>query len=254
MRTYTFFVRLFITMTIFILYSNCSEFSQSNIELTINSETIIYRIPVPGSDYIADKGEVYLVLSLTVKNIGKRKFHTNPLYITIADQSGRIYSYAGESCWLDKYFDSIDLQPGTNYGGVLAFKVPESIKSFKLYYDDEQGNRITKNLKDAGKPEKKKSKLVEETKKSVDKGVITRKILAKEFEKTYSDVGIRVEACGHDNKYLMFIHPMFASEDFRNGWVGEKEVMTMYKNAGFIRLYLADGQSSWYYIISDYAE
>jgi tetratricopeptide (TPR) repeat protein len=85
-----------------------------------------------------------LKLNVWIKNKSKEVRYANPNYFTLVTVSDRSFSVSSETYGLSRYFDAVDLQPGTETSGAIIFDT--SAKPKKLVYDEMMGTKISREF------------------------------------------------------------------------------------------------------------
>ena len=90
-----------------------------------------------GSGDFADKpspGNVFLVVNMTINNLGYDSFSVNPFYFSLASNnikySSSFYSYS-----LPNNLQSVDILNGGSLTGSLAFEVPSGTATYSMQYE-----------------------------------------------------------------------------------------------------------------------
>lgn len=116
---------------------NISESANdSNTKITLNN----VRYPTVINDINAEPGNQYVIINITVENIGK---DTNITYIWpqfILTSSGAREGMPNDidesaSARLENIFNGEDIGPGDKRQGELAFQIPEDAKDLKLRFE-----------------------------------------------------------------------------------------------------------------------
>mgnify|MGYP000083980634 CR=1 FL=1 len=82
------------------------------------------------------EGMRYLVLEVSIKNIGKREESTSALFFAVSDEKGIRYTVSVETFSLPGCFSGAKLLPGEVARGKICFEVPDTITGATLIYDD----------------------------------------------------------------------------------------------------------------------
>jgi hypothetical protein len=85
-----------------------------------------------------------LKLSVSIKNVSNEVRHANPNNFTLVTVDGRSYSVSSETYGLYRYFDAVDLQPGTETSGSIIFGTYAKPK--KLVYSELIGSTISREF------------------------------------------------------------------------------------------------------------
>ena len=81
---------------------------------------------------------IFLILDLTVENIGKKSEDFSPNLIKIIDERGREFEHDfNAEIWMDDEYDISyeQIQPGLSKRGKIIFDVPENLKGFIGVFD-----------------------------------------------------------------------------------------------------------------------
>ena len=81
-----------------------------------------------------DKGNIFLVLDMTIENKGYEEFNTNPNYFYVVINNIK-YDYSWASSGLDNRLPTIDLLNNGKVSGQLAFEVPTGSANFTPLYE-----------------------------------------------------------------------------------------------------------------------
>jgi hypothetical protein len=85
-----------------------------------------------------------LRLHVWIKNVSGAVRHANPNHFTLVTVEGRSYSVSSETYGLSRYFDAVDLQPGTETAGGIIFDTYAKPK--KLIYSELLGSTISREF------------------------------------------------------------------------------------------------------------
>lgn len=85
-----------------------------------------------------------LKLHVWIKNKSNEVRHANPNNLTLVTVKNRSHSVSSETYGLSRYFDSVDLQPGTQTSGAIIFDTWEKPK--RIIYDEGIGTRIEREF------------------------------------------------------------------------------------------------------------
>jgi uncharacterized MnhB-related membrane protein len=85
-----------------------------------------------------------LKLYVSIMNVSKEVRHANPGYFTLVTVDNRSYGVSTETYGLSKYFDAVDLQPGTQTSGRIIFDTYSKPK--KLVYEELLGSTISRGF------------------------------------------------------------------------------------------------------------
>lgn len=102
------------------------------LELTLHSLSFEEIIDV----WKPKEGMKYLVLEVSIKNIGKREESISALFFQLSDEKGVRYSVSIASASLPTPLSGAKLLPGETARGKICFEVPKTITEATLIYDD----------------------------------------------------------------------------------------------------------------------
>ncbi len=122
------------------IYNIGQNVSDNNTKMTLNN--IIYTKIIDEGKNIsnADTGKKFLIMNITIENIGKDKNISYPgsqfIILDTDEDIETIYEEdSGASLNLRKYFNGEDILPGTERKGELVFQVPENAKGLNLRFE-----------------------------------------------------------------------------------------------------------------------
>jgi hypothetical protein len=105
----------------------------------LKSRTVGYR-------YVIDsKNDHFIRFGIAVKNVGSSEHHVNPNHVTIQDSSGMTYTPDTATYGLSNYLDAVNILPGAEAAGWLAFIVPKAEKELTVIYSSFDGI-VTKKI------------------------------------------------------------------------------------------------------------
>jgi hypothetical protein len=102
------------------------------LELTLHSLSFEEIIDI----WKPKEGMKYLVLEVSIKNIGKREESISALFFQLSDEKGIRYSVSLASASLPTPLSGAKLLPGETARGKICFEVPKTITEATLIYDD----------------------------------------------------------------------------------------------------------------------
>jgi hypothetical protein len=102
------------------------------LELTLHSLSFEEIIDI----WKPKEGMKYLVLEVSIKNIGKREESISALFFQLSDEKGVRYSVSLASASLPTPLSGAKLLPGETARGKICFEVPKTITEATLIYDD----------------------------------------------------------------------------------------------------------------------
>jgi len=102
------------------------------LELTLHSLSFEEIIDV----WKPKEGMKYLVLEVSIKNIGRREESISALFFQLSDEKGVRYSVSIASASLPTPLSGAKLLPGETARGKICFEVPKTITEATLIYDD----------------------------------------------------------------------------------------------------------------------
>jgi len=107
----------------------------SKLEITVEN---VFKSKVIGGkygNYWAEEGKVFVFAKVSVKNINPelKEWYIGYVSFSASDERGRRYDVKYMS--IDNWFEGGDLYPGEYREGLIAFEVPENIKTLKIKYD-----------------------------------------------------------------------------------------------------------------------
>jgi tetratricopeptide (TPR) repeat protein len=85
-----------------------------------------------------------LKLYVWIRNVSSVVRHANPGYFTLVSVSGRSYSVSSHTYDLSRFFDAVDVQPGTETSGSIIFDAYDRPK--RLVYSEELGPSISREF------------------------------------------------------------------------------------------------------------
>ena len=85
-----------------------------------------------------------LKLYVWIKNVSSVVRHANPGYFTLVSVSGRSYSVSSDTYELSRFFDAVDVQPGTEISGSIIFNTLDRPK--RLVYSEMPGASISREF------------------------------------------------------------------------------------------------------------
>jgi len=103
--------------------------SEGNSELEMSIQILAYKP---------------LKLHVWIKNKSNEVRHANPNYFTLITIRNRSLSVSAETYGLSRYFDAVDLQPGTETSGTIIFDTWDKPK--KLVYSEMLGTTISREF------------------------------------------------------------------------------------------------------------
>ena len=98
-----------------------------DVEVAIGS--VVLRRSV--GNYVANRDSTYVLVLISCRNVGDSQEHVNPNDFTLSDSNGNTASHETETYALSNYFDAVNLQPGQQTSGWLAFLMRKD-KRYKL--------------------------------------------------------------------------------------------------------------------------
>jgi hypothetical protein len=105
----------------------------------LKSRTVGYR-------YVMDsKNDHFIRFGIAVKNVGSGEHHVNPNHVTVQDSSGMTYTPDMATYGLSNYLDAVNILPGAEAAGWLAFIVPKTEKELTVIYSSFDGI-VTKKI------------------------------------------------------------------------------------------------------------
>jgi hypothetical protein len=104
----------------------------NRVALTLNS----YEKSPSISIYQAKQGWTFLIIDITIKNVGQDNINYNVLYINVKDSQGHVFGSHIATSSLPGGLSSGTLTPTENVRGKVAFQVPENETYFVIHYDD----------------------------------------------------------------------------------------------------------------------
>ena len=112
--------------------------SNNVISIVVNSMAYKNFIDtgIAGFPYEPQEGNTFLILDVTVENVGKDTVHVNPFYTTVTDEDGYTYNFDGGITYLNPSFDAVDVQVGRKTRGKIAYQLPETAQPSEFIYDD----------------------------------------------------------------------------------------------------------------------
>jgi len=107
----------------------------SRLEVTVKD---VFKTKVISGDYgnyWAEDGKVFIFAVVNIKNIDTelKAWYVGPSDFAMSDETGRRYDVRYMS--VDGYFEGGDLNPNEYREGLIAFEVPENVKTIKIKYD-----------------------------------------------------------------------------------------------------------------------
>ena len=105
------------------------------LEITVED---VFKSKVIGGEYgnyWAEEGKVFVFAKVSVRNINPelKEWYIGYTSFSASDEKGRRYDVKYMS--IDNWFEGGDLYPGEYREGLIAFEVPENIKTLKIKYD-----------------------------------------------------------------------------------------------------------------------
>jgi hypothetical protein len=120
-------------------YTNTSPVRIAVYQNVITSRTLGYY-------YVTDpKAAQFVRFGLSVKNVGSGEHHVNPNNVTVQDASGHTYTPDTATYGLGNYLDAVNILPGAEANGWLAFILPKDQHEFTVIYSSFDGI-VTKNI------------------------------------------------------------------------------------------------------------
>ena len=120
-------------------YTNTSPVRIAVYKDVIKSRTLGYY-------YVQDPNAAQFVrFGLSVKNVGSGEHHVNPNNVTVQDSSGHTYTPDTATYGLGNYLDAVNILPGAEAGGWLAFILPKDQHEFTVIYSSFDGI-VTKEI------------------------------------------------------------------------------------------------------------
>lgn len=109
-----------------------------NIVITVNSkrETEIIK------DRKAKENWTYLILNITIENIGSMNLSYSPYLFAVQDGNGYLFEHHYTTTYLKNAFESGDLQPGQEYQGEISFEISKSSENLEMWYSPHGGPYI----------------------------------------------------------------------------------------------------------------
>ncbi len=120
------------------LIDNMQYYEGKDVKVALNTKTI--RSNCISYSCVNDpKDFTYVRIGVAVENDGGSVIHANPNYITVEGSDGRTYTHESATYSRGNYFDAVNLQPGANTNGWLAFILPKDEHEFLLIYASSDG-------------------------------------------------------------------------------------------------------------------
>ena len=109
-----------------------------DIVITVNSkrETEIIK------DRKAKENRTYLILNITIENIGTKNLSYSRYPFAVQDENGYLFKYHYTTYDLENAFESGELQPGESYQGEISFEIPISSENLEMWYSPYSGSYI----------------------------------------------------------------------------------------------------------------
>ncbi len=109
-----------------------------NIVITVNSkrETEIIK------DQRAKENRTYLILNITIENIGTKNLSYSRYPFAVQDGNGYLFEDHYTTTYLENAFESGDLQPGQEYQGEISFEISKSSENLEMWYSPYSGPYI----------------------------------------------------------------------------------------------------------------
>ena len=118
------------------VYSVRKSVNDSDTRMTLNS---IRYAQIIDDKKMADPGKQYLIIDITIENIGKDKnlsYSGDQFVILDSDEAIEIsYGEDVSSLELEKHFNGDNISPGEKRQGELSFQVPEGTKGLLLKFE-----------------------------------------------------------------------------------------------------------------------
>jgi len=100
-----------------------------------------------GDEFNTPKAEKeYLIVHLTLKNVGTVKAHYNPLDFKIKDSNGNITEKDFNTVDKDTALSYGELAPGGTVSGTVVFEVPKNDSNLTLIYEYEYNKEVSLKL------------------------------------------------------------------------------------------------------------
>lgn len=91
-----------------------------------------------GSDYDKPKsGEEFVIVTVKIKNVGKKNLDYNPYYFKMQNSKGQLDSMSFTTVDTDTALESGELAPGGEIEGTIAFEEPKNDAELILQYQDD---------------------------------------------------------------------------------------------------------------------
>ncbi len=116
--------------------------SVSNLDTKMTLNTIRYTRTINSKN--ADQGKQFLVMDVTIENIGISKLSYSGEQFMVLASDEEIEDNYGEdvsSFELIKHFNGIDISPGEKRQGELSFQIPDDIKGLQLKFEYSPGSQ-----------------------------------------------------------------------------------------------------------------
>jgi hypothetical protein len=112
--------------------------SNSVISIVVNSMSYADSIDtsISGYPYEPKEGNRFLIVDLTIENVGTDTVHVNPYYTTVTDNNDYTYNFDGGTIYLNPKFDAVDLQVGKKTMGKVAYQLSSGSEAKEFIYDD----------------------------------------------------------------------------------------------------------------------
>lgn len=107
--------------------------SDGRISICVNSFRYATLV---GKTHVPDVGNIYLIVDVSVKNVGTEIIHINPFYVFVADSDGYEYGFDVSTYRLDGGMKSRDLTPDRTMRFEIAFEIPKDATPKEFIWDD----------------------------------------------------------------------------------------------------------------------
>lgn len=122
------------------VYSVGQSVSDGNTKMTLNNIRYTGTIDKSGNVSKAEQGNKFLILSITIENVGQdtNLSYDGNMFIILDTDEASERSYGEDTLssegWV-KHFNGTNIQPGNVRQGELAFQVPENANGLQLRFE-----------------------------------------------------------------------------------------------------------------------
>ena len=94
------------------------------------------------SSWCADSNSKFILVGVSVQNVGSGTVHVNPLNFTLVSTQGSTVSYDSNTFLLSDYLDAVDVRPNNYTSGWIAFLVNKNFIPGELVWEEIFGETV----------------------------------------------------------------------------------------------------------------